>query len=120
MAVVSEGENELGRILRSEYRSIPILSQYPIKVGRKTLYLDYYLPTARIAFEYDGIQHEKYSRFFHGSREGFRRSQQNDRDKEAWCHHNNVTLVRLAGTVTVQSIRRKLMSLAAQKANLQA
>ena len=73
----------------------PVLEQYPIEVGwKKTLFVDFVLPRLGLAFEVDGIQHFKFSRFFHGTKENFESQQHRDRVKSDWLESNNYTLIR--------------------------
>jgi very-short-patch-repair endonuclease len=108
---MSAGSEALGEILRKEFRSTFIQSEYPIKIGRATLYLDFYLPTLKLAFEYDGEQHAAYSSHFHGNRQGFEHSKLRDRLKDSWCRDNGVTLIRInhKEQVTKDLIRRKII-----------
>lgn len=59
------------------------------------LYLDFLIPSCKIALEVHGEQHFKYTPFFHKSKAGFLRAKKRDLDKEEWCNINNITLVAL-------------------------
>lgn len=109
--LVSQGERDLGELLRQEFPVPTIKPQHSIKVGRTTLYLDYYIPAMNLAFEYDGQQHFEYNRFHHGSRQGFENSKGRDRMKSDWCKDNNIVLVRLdyRNPVTLQLLRKSII-----------
>ena len=92
--MTSKGERRLGRLLRRIFPNRTIKEQFPLKVGGRNLRVDFYLPGIGLAFEYDGRQHDKFSRFFHRTMEAFRASQQRDRDKEQGLLDIGVELIR--------------------------
>lgn len=49
----------------------------------------------KIAVEVQGAQHLKFNKFFHGNRNGFRRSLERDDKKTAWCEINSYKLVEI-------------------------
>lgn len=89
----SEGERSLGEKLRDLFPAITIYSQLPC-VGTK-LKLDYYIFDLKMAFEFDGRQHEELVVHYHGNKKGFERAQERDREKEEWCDINDITLIRV-------------------------
>lgn len=62
---------------------------------KSVLYLDFYIPTIRRAFEIHGQQHYEYITFFHKSKADFILSQGRDMDKAEWCSINNINLTVL-------------------------
>ena len=93
----SKGELELEELLRSEYPRITIKCQFPIKVGsRTTLFIDYFIPALRLAFEVDGKQHMEQITHFHKNRRAFLHGKTNDYLKEQWCQENEITLLRFS------------------------
>jgi very-short-patch-repair endonuclease len=84
---------ETGCALRRVFPRFTILEEFNIPGTR--LHIDFFIPELRIAVEADGAQHNKYSPFFHVTKEGFRRSQARDRNKEEWCKINNIRLIRV-------------------------
>lgn len=88
-----EGERLLGEKLRNLFPSIAIYAQLPC-LGTK-LKLDYYISDLKIAFEFDGRQHEEHVPFYHGDKRGFERAQERDKTKEEWCDINNIRLIRV-------------------------
>lgn len=58
--------------------------------------LDRYYPDIRLAFEYDGEQHDKYIKYIHKSQSNFEYYQTCDRLKTKQCKENGITLVRVS------------------------
>lgn len=90
----SKAEVELGKLLKAEFPHLKILPQYHIKHKRTSLYIDYYIPALKLAFEVDGEQHDREVKFFHKNDLGFLNQQINDRYKNAWCEEAGITLIR--------------------------
>jgi very-short-patch-repair endonuclease len=88
----SDPQVKLKRLLLNIFPNTIIESEHHIG---EHLYLDFYLPRYRIAFEYDGIQHNEYVEYFHKDEEGFRRAQERDARKEEICYAMGIILVRL-------------------------
>lgn len=59
------------------------------------LRIDFYIHELKLAFEYDGRQHEVYDPFFHGSKAGFMEAKNRDLEKKLWCEKNTIRLVRI-------------------------
>lgn len=108
----SKGEVDLYDILKAEFPYVHIIPQYAISVpgNRRPLFIDYYIPRYKIAVEYDGVQHEKFSAFFHGTQENFNRGKHLDRLKEQWCIDRGATLLRInyKESVSVKTLRAKI------------
>lgn len=91
---MSKGEDELGRLLRRLFNNRAIKRQHPIKMGNRTLRVDYYIPGIGLAFEYDGEQHERYSNFFHRTLKAFRNSKERDSFKADALLDQGIELIR--------------------------
>jgi len=77
-------------------RTCAILEEVSIPVyNRQTMYLDFYIPLLKIAFEIHGEQHFKYTPHFHGTMAGFVESRRRDQDKAEWCNTNGIRLIAL-------------------------
>lgn len=81
--------------VRECYSAETIIEEEPIKLTNKVLFLDIYIPRLKMAFECDGEQHFKYSKFFHGNAINFANQRKNDKEKEDFCNINRITLVRI-------------------------
>ncbi len=57
------------------------------------LYLDFYIPTLRLAIESMGRQHGKFIQHFHGTKNNFRNAVGRDSRKSEWCKNNGIELV---------------------------
>jgi len=90
---LSKGQYNLGRQLLRVYASYTILEEFSIPESR--LAIDFFVPNAKIAFEYQGIQHDEFNKHFHGDAAGFRRQQKRDSEKRRWCELNNIKLVEV-------------------------
>lgn len=100
----SAGQFTLGRLLRSIYGfSSLILEEFPIPQER--LYLDFFMPHHKLAFEYQGIQHDQFVKLFHGDRKGFERAQARDTRKREWCILNEITLIEVRGDITADALK---------------
>jgi hypothetical protein len=60
---------------------------------KSVLYLDFYVPNAKIGIEVHGEQHFKFVPFFHKTKAGFLFSQMRDRHKADWCEINEIELI---------------------------
>lgn len=95
----SLGQYRLGCLLRSIYGlNAIILEEFSLPEER--LVLDFYIPHFNIAFEYQGKQHDQFSKFFHGDKSGFERSQERDTRKKEWCQLNKIMLIEVRGPMT--------------------
>lgn len=61
----------------------------------KRMYVDFYIPEINYVFEYDGEQHERYTKFIHDTEEAFRETQYRDRLKNILLYEHGVKLIRL-------------------------
>jgi hypothetical protein len=103
----SHGQYMLGRLVRSLYGpSTLILEEFALPEER--LWLDFYLPHNSLAFEYQGEQHDKFNKFFHGDKTGFEKSKARDKRKEAWCELNQIILVPVRGFPSVEDLQRMI------------
>ena len=70
------------------------IREYRIKIGKTTYRFDAFDPVAKVAFEFDGIQHFEPVKAW---RNDLEQNRKNDRIKEKWCEGNGVRLVRVDG-----------------------
>ena len=84
------------KLLSVNFPTLQMLEEVPIQLRKsEVLYLDFYLPLIKTGYEIHGEQHYKFIPFYHNSFMGFLKSQKRDREKEEWCHNNNIKLVIL-------------------------
>jgi len=102
-------EKDLGEILRTIYDGYAVQEQ----VNIDGLFLDYYIPKLRLAFEADGVQHSKPVGFFHGKGEltkamNFEHGVNNDAKKNKDCSTRYIYVIRIKHTekITYENIKR--------------
>ncbi len=104
----SEPQYLLGRLIKKIYPASTILEEFSIPDER--LSLDFYIPSRKIAFEFDGEQHKKYNKFFHGDKSGFERQKSRDKRKTLWCEINDITLVRIDNrNISLPELRQAIL-----------
>jgi hypothetical protein len=84
-------QSQVGEILSIKFPAAVILEEFPMP--GEGLYLDFFLPSHRIAVEIQGTQHYHYNKFFHGDKSRFVEQQNRDRRKAEWCKINHIRLV---------------------------
>ena len=89
----SRGQFNLGKKLRLIYTTASILEEFSIPGSR--LSLDFFIPSRNLAFEFQGIQHDKFNSFFHETKADFQRQRSRDADKLRWCQMNEITLIEV-------------------------
>ena len=72
--------------------------------------LDRYYPDLKLAFEYDGKQHETYQKYIHKSLKNFEYYKECDRLKEQYCKDAGITLIRVAWNhkITAEALQRDI------------
>jgi hypothetical protein len=114
----SSGEIECRRVLQHIFnrpfsKSRPNFLNNPIT--GMNLELDMYEPSLKIACEYNGVQHYKYTPYFHANKEAFNNQKYRDELKRRMCRDNGITLIEVPNTVKIGQIysyiRSKLSAL---------
>jgi very-short-patch-repair endonuclease len=90
----SLGEREITRILKSYNINFDRQKKFPDCKNVLELPFDFYIPSMRIAIEYDGKQHYEPLSFF-GGQEAFEKLKQNDKIKNDYCEDNYINLIRI-------------------------
>jgi len=67
--------------------------KYRFKCNESLLELDGYCKKLKLAFEYNGIQHYKFIKKWHKTKEGFRKTKERDLCKKEWCNSHKVNLI---------------------------
>lgn len=83
-------------LIKDIFPTFQLLEEVPIPLRKsEILYLDFYLPLAKIGIEVHGEQHYKFIPFFHQTKLNFIRHKKRDREKKIWCENNEITLLEL-------------------------
>lgn len=109
----SRGETECRRVLEQLYnrpfnKARPDFLSNPVTGGEYNLELDCYNDELKIAVEYNGVQHYKYTPYFHKSREAFQNQKYRDYMKRELCQKNGVTLIEVPYSVPIGEIEQYL------------
>jgi predicted transcriptional regulator len=89
---ISYGNDKMISLLSELFPNYTLVPEYHI--GER-LRLDAYLKQLDIGFEYDGIQHFRYTPQWHRTKQEFERSKDRDRRKEVLCKQQGITLIRI-------------------------
>lgn len=105
----SIGQYNLGRMLRSIYGiHAVILEEFGIPEER--LFIDFYMPHNKLAFEFQGEQHDEFNKFFHGDKTGFEKSKARDSRKKEWCELNDIILIEVRDTLSSDELKELIKS----------
>ncbi len=80
---------QVGQRLKELYPRDVILEEVYLPDG---FYLDFFIPSRRIAIEVQGRQHDEFVPHFHGSKADFFKSKVRDNNKAKWCQINEIEL----------------------------
>lgn len=88
----SKGERKVRKYLQAH--NFNFSEQKAIYVNNRYLRFDFFLENdnKKYAIEYNGIQHYKAVERF-GGKEGFEKQKERDKEKEQYCHNNNIELI---------------------------
>ena len=94
---ISKGEIRIQNYLK--HHNIAYQSQKKfnklIGIGFKLLSYDFYLPDYSLLIEYQGIQHERYTKGLHFSQKDFEKQQEHDKRKREYAKNNNIKLLEI-------------------------
>jgi hypothetical protein len=90
------------------YSYLPSPKGYPLQ-------LDRYYPDLKLAWEFDGKQHEEYNKYIHKSKKNFEYYKECDKLKEKNCKAKGITLIRIAWNYKITPEALKLDILKANK-----
>lgn len=83
-------------LLKQAYPTLQILEEVPIQIRKsETLYMDFFIPLSKKCIEVHGEQHYEFTPFYHRTKLDFFKQQKRDREKQEWCHINNLTYIEL-------------------------
>lgn len=102
-------------LLKELFNSYRILEEVKLpgstELHRKSvLYLDFYIPSIKLAIEVHGQQHYEFCPFFHKSKADFFKSKARDEDKIEWCKLNDISIVTLKYTESDDEWRQRIKS----------
>jgi hypothetical protein len=105
----------LARELLNDMFVYPVLEEVKLPGSRcpskkSTLFLDFFIPQIDLAVEVHGKQHYEYCKFFHKTKAGFLTSLKRDSIKEEWCEKNEINLIILKYSDTVEDWRKQIDS----------
>lgn len=111
----SKGELECRRVLETFFnqpfpKSRPNFLNNPVTGGAYNLELDCFNSDLNLAVEYNGVQHYKFTPYFHKNREAFDNQKYRDYMKRKMCEENNIILIEVPYTVKLESIDSYLKS----------
>ena len=89
---MSEPQRKLIEILKNIFPGRQVINEHSLGSFR----LDIFIPSLRLAFEYDGPQHTQFIPFFHGSMTNFLHGFESDYEKERLCAREKIVLIRIA------------------------
>ena len=90
---------------RSFGKARPNFLNNPVTGGNFNLELDCYNPELKLAVEYNGVQHYKYTPHFHKNNEAFLNQKYRDELKRRMCKDNMITLIEVPYTIMVENIK---------------
>lgn len=101
------------QLLKDIYHSYRILEEVKLpgstaKHRKGVLYLDFYIPQIKLAFEVHGQQHYEYCVFFHKTKADFILAKAKDEDKIEWCELNGIKLITLKYSDTEEQWRQQI------------
>lgn len=110
----SKGEIECRRVLEYIFnvpfeKARPDMLNNPVTGGNFNLELDCYNPKLKLAVEFQGQQHYKYTPFFHKNQEAFMNQKYRDELKRRMCKDNMITLIEVPYTVKLENIKDYLL-----------
>ena len=114
--IIDESKSFLSRGEKECKKAIEKLTQKPFAKTRppflkneitgQNLELDCFNPELKLAVEYNGVQHYKYTPRFHSTKDAFYNIKYRDRIKEELCRKHGVKLIVVPYTVKLEDIER--------------
>jgi len=105
----NKSENKCRSIIENIYKQ-PFPSIRPDflrnPVTGKNLELDMYNENMKLAFEYNGVQHYKYTPFFHRNYNDFLKQKLYDKYKKSVCKRLGITLITIPYTVKYKDLNK--------------
>jgi hypothetical protein len=111
----SKGEMECRKCLVEIFgkpfnKSRPDFLRNPVTGGMYNLELDCYNEDLKLAVEYNGIQHYKYTPFFHKTQDSLLIQKYKDDMKKRICKENGIVLIEVPYTIKLDKIKEYIVS----------
>lgn len=110
----SRGETECRKVLENYFgQKFPKMRPDFLRnsvTGNFNLELDCYNDKLGLACEYNGVQHYKYTPFYHKNKDAFQNQKYRDYMKKDLCTKNGVKLIEVPYTVRVEDIKTFIIS----------
>lgn len=112
----SSGAKCLYKILKELYHDVECEFTADWLINPKTnrkMYVDFYIPSEKIAIEYDGMQHDKYIEFIHKNYKNFYYQVYRDRLKENILTKHGIKVIRIKyeEKISIESIKNKILDM---------
>ncbi len=78
--------------------------------NKKELTADFFLPNRYLVVEAHGEQHYMYNPFFFKNKFEFAKAQRRDLDKKEWCKINNIAIIELKYSDSIDTWRQQIES----------
>jgi hypothetical protein len=88
----------------------PDFLRNPVTGGVHNLEIDCFNSELRLGVEYNGVQHYKYTPFFHRNKDAFQNQKYRDDMKRRMCIDNGITLIEIPYTIKPNDIGSYLIN----------
>ena len=110
----SSGETECRRVLEKIFNKKfdkirPDFLRNPVTGNNFNLELDCYNDELKLAVEYQGCQHYKYTPYFHKNKEAFLNQKYRDLFKKQQCKENGIYLIEVPYTIKNKDIEKYII-----------
>lgn len=105
--IKSHGESDIMKWLKNNDYKYEYQKTFVNCKNKQPLPFDFYIPSIKMAIEYDGEQHFKPIDYFGGDKE-FKKRIKNDKIKNQYCDDNDIFLVRIPYTITGEGLTKML------------
>jgi hypothetical protein len=102
-------------LLADTFKGYNILEEVKLPGSRcpskkSALFLDFFIPNFMLGIEVHGQQHYEFCKFFHKTKAGFLTAKRRDWIKEEWCKLNNIDLIVLKYSDSIEDWRNQIDS----------
>lgn len=118
----SKGELECRRVLQELFKrpfnkKRPDFLRNSVTGNTQNLELDCFCEDLKLAVEYNGVQHYKYTPFFHRNKDAFMNQKYRDELKRRMCKDNDIILIEVPYTININDIKSYIVGELKQKMN---